>query len=1184
MKIVWEFLTSDEIKRRAVCMVEHDIRGGLLSEEDSKGTLADRRMGPALRTETCQTCFKKYDYCEGHFGAIPLAVPIIPFFLINEVKKRIKKPEGCNKISYNKDNGFLLTFKDKTEKYVSANDLLHPGNGIQTTSSLDRFIFSYLLVVPLCIRPYLKYNNGADVAAHPLTTLYKRIVVANNALRDSLHLPAFVVKNKTIALMDAVNCLFDSSKAASSSETSTATPHQGIKQLLSSKTGIIRLSVMGARVNFTARTVITADPTLKINQIGLPIHFSEVLTIPVVVTEANIQQIKSTTRLEEEYVRYVSKDQKQQYLLQYTPRDKLVQFLLQVGGTLHRKIKNGDCVVVNRQPSLHKASMMSFYVVLMKDMTLRLPMSVCKAFNADFDGDEMNIHVPQTIQARAEALTLLSVDENLISAQTGMPLIGLIYDALFGIYEMSADHVRVSRELLGDIYCWLESEGEEGEEDDEEPIPKKKVNTTTTGKQVLSLAFPRDFDYEKENDVSIRCGILIKGRLCKSNISLILYALYIRYDARTVRGFLNKIQFIVNAWLATQGFSASIMDGQPSRSAPPRRVVDEVAFQALQTETERLAFLNKIQDVPLPPPTTTTNGFLRIITAGSKGTSSNYNQMVHCVGQQMLSGQRLLKQSLSHVIEPNTALGGGFVSSSFFQGLNPLESFLHAMAGRQGIVNTCITTAVSGYLTRKFVKTLENVRVLYDGTVRKSNHQIIQFKYSGDGLKPEYVKSFSKMGMEMIKQKATQEECTYTLPSEQRTTMEELIRSHYENEWFRDVLQQHGGETLEFFSHFQQHLQRALIEPGTNVGVIAAQSISEPTTQMTLNSFHFASSAVKGGLPQLIELTHLSEKQTLLLFEEKNTPNVPLIEPFEELFEFFVFSRAQKPAWETWEWCYLGSFLPFETVMEERPSVWVELRQKKYIEDALFVPIVCALRKLLQQEGGDGGGLITHSNYREELFEVRVYCETYDAALSMIKKIKRAKVTAMEEAIHAKRVGASSFELLGNDWENVASFRKMLASFPETVTNSPILMLHTFGVEATCEFMAKQMEDIVGKSADVLYRHFELLVDTMCYSGVPVSIKTTEQDDVSPISKASFEKVLSAFVEGALNNHVDCVETVASKVAIGSRLDADLMDVFLDYEKNEQAMQQLKKDQATRVLLEREEQEYLNMQQIIDFL
>jgi hypothetical protein len=178
-------------------------------------------------------------------------------------------------------------------------------------------------------------------------------------------------------------------------------------------------------------------------------------------------------------------------------------------------------------------------------------------------------------------------------------------------------------------------------------------------------------------------------------------------------------------------------------------------------------------------------------------------------------------------------------------------------------------------------------------------------------------------------------------------------------------------------------------------------------------------------------------------------------------------------------------------------------------------------------------GSVRYSNYRHELFEVRMYYDSYEMCCMNVKRLKKGRLFGGR--------GSETHELTGNMNENVMLYRTILKSDPKATTNSPLLMYYTFGIEATCNYLIKQMEGVI---SGVLYRHFELLVDTMCYSGMPVSIKTTDVDDESPISKASFEKVLSAFVEGALRKQVDEIETIASKISIGKRLDDDLIEII----------------------------------------
>jgi len=399
------------------------------------------------------------------------------------------------------------------------------------------------------------------------------------------------------------------------------------------------------------------------------------------------------------------------------------------------------------------------------------------SFNADFDGDEMNIHVPSSLETVAELQQLMATEHNIISAQSSKTNITIVQDALLGNFLMTKGMVPVKRSDFFNIIM-------AGEGWDDIDMVLSKINhienvmsthgkekTAYSGRGLFSLLLPDDLLYEFKNDadpnepvVRIVNGVLIEGTINKSILGsrhgCLIEVLNKDYSNDVVVRFINNVQFIANAWLLTHGFSISIRDCIPYGTEEIQDQVTKCCVEAdyiasntinpIVREARINGALNKGKDRCMKftkDHFDTQNNFISTISAGSKGDYFNIAQITSILGQQNLGGKRIPnmlskgRRSLPHYPMELNADNGvytyesrGFIRSSFIGGLNPKEYFFHAMTGREGITDTAMKTADSGYIQRKMVKLTETAHVAYDGTVRTSQQRILQFQYGDDGM------------------------------------------------------------------------------------------------------------------------------------------------------------------------------------------------------------------------------------------------------------------------------------------------------------------------------------------------------------------------------------------------------------------------------------------------------------------
>lgn len=690
--------------------------------------------------------------------------------------------------------------------------LIHPRN----------LIISVLPVLPICARPIVVSDD--NISDDDLTLQYIEIIKANNALFPNEAVLDEMKKQKNLqSLKFRIATLFDNSQGKAKHSTNKK-PIKGLKERLTGKEGQIRNNLMGKRCEQTARTVIGPDPTLRMGQLAVPIEIASNLTVPETVTDFNRDYLmglingrmanfvikkgkknrinlkyalanKGTELLYGDIIRRGGKEI--QFLGQSGVKlekgDKILRngielndinfatkkhFQLEIGDVVERQLQNGDIVLLNRQPTLHKGSMMAQEVVIRPCKTLRFNLSINKSFNADFDGDEMNIHVPQSYEARAELRNLSATKYNMVSGQSSKPNIVIVQDSLLGSYLMTKSDDKMTKDQFFNISAsGINVDGSYWSPDyildriqHIRRVLKKfgKKIQAFNGKGLFSLLLPSDFNYTSKNGampdepvVKIWKGVIYEGAINKVDIggshNSIIQLLCKEYGNDIASTFVDNIQFIVNSWLTMTGFTVGIKDCIPKKEDEIKTVVERCFVEAKEIESSTYhagiremrvsAALNKARDVGLRIAKNALEGdnnFISTVTSGSKGDYFNIAQITGLLGQQNLLGQRVpmhLNQGTRTL--PHYPFKGmtkemefesrGFIKHSFIHGLNPQEFYFHAMSGREGITDTAMGTSRSGYIQRRIVKVMEDIQVKYDGTVRNMEGNIYQFVYGDDG-------------------------------------------------------------------------------------------------------------------------------------------------------------------------------------------------------------------------------------------------------------------------------------------------------------------------------------------------------------------------------------------------------------------------------------------------------------------
>ncbi|KAI3754196.1 hypothetical protein L1987_53974 [Smallanthus sonchifolius] len=919
---------ADVLKLGEVQVSVSKYYGGEESKSSAANGLLDPHMGPPNKFGTCETCHGKFENCPGHFGYMKLALPVYNVGYLSHIVGILKCIcKDCD----------LLYLADRPEK----------------------LIISVIPVPPIPIRPSVRIDGTATSNENDVTIKLGEIIRRNASVQQVLSEASFNKKDLGVweNLQFTVAQYINSDVRLPSSFTSMQIgnkPTTGLVQRMKGKQGRIRWNLSGKRVEYTGRTVISPDPNLKITEVAIPILMARILTYPERVSHHNIERLRHAVRNgTSKYpgAKHIRKPDGTMMSLSINARKRLADEL-KLGDIVERHLIDGDVVLFNRQPSLHRMSIMSHRARIMPWRTLRFNESVCNPYNADFDGDEMNMHVPQTEEARAEALMLMGVQNNLCTPKNGEILVASTQDFLTSSFLITRKDTFYDRALFSLMCCYM------GDAMDTLDLPtpaipielwtgkqlfsvllrphaemKVYLNLTLTEKSYTKPSGKRVKPYETmcPNDgyVYIHNSELISGQLGKATLGNGnkdgLYSVLLRdYNSHAAAACMNRLAKLSARWIGNHGFSIGIDDVQPGDNLNDNtlRIISEgnkkcddfildfnkgklklqPGCNAPQTlEAEISGVLNKIRDETgkvCMEKLHWRNSPLIMSQCGSKGSPINISQMIACVGQQSVGGQRapngFMDRSLPHFPRKSkTPAAKGFVANSFYSGLTATDFFFHTMGGREGLVDTAVKTAETGYLSRKLIKGLEDLSVYYDNTVRDSSACIVQFTYGGDGRDPSQMEGKAGFPLNfdrlLMKAKATCPAGQHKSISsseireavDERFSMHDMTLEGGCSEDFRKKLKQfiekyaltleitkrallpHVGKVNDEQSGIIENVAQSIcgittqqlqvflntcisryhkkkIDAGTNIGAIGAQSIGEPGTQMTLKTFHFA--------------------------------------------------------------------------------------------------------------------------------------------------------------------------------------------------------------------------------------------------------------------------------------------------------------------------------------------------------
>lgn len=823
-RIEFGIISPDIIKKMSVAKM---TKTELYDQEGYpiEGGLMDPRLGVVDPGVRCRTCGGSVGECQGHFGHLEMTKPIIHVLYIKTLiyllkifcqkcsriligekeleKIKGKKPALKRLVKVSKKKCPYCNAEQKKMRFIKPYTIIEgnsPLNAVKIRERLEKLldedleaigfgmrpewvILTLLAIPPVTVRPSITLETG-ERSEDDLTHKLVDIVRINERLKENIDLgaPDFIINDLWELLQYHVSTYFDNEiSGIPPARHRSGRMLKTLSQRLKTKEGRFRGNLAGKRVNFSARTVISPDPMINIDEVGVPEVMAKELTIPVRVNEKNIETVRALVLNGPNIwpgANYIIRPDGRRKKITDSSKEEIAKEI-SPGYIIERHIQNGDISLFNRQPSLHRMSMMAHKVKVMPNKTFRLNLCVCTPYNADFDGDEMNLHIPQTEEARAEAETLMIVPKHMRSPRFSGPIIGATKDHLSGLYLLTHFEKRFDRDQFTQLIRSVSDEVE---------IPNKK---TLTGKEIFSLFLPKDFSIEHKANCCVGCDKCIKER-CKHDAYVaikngklkhgtidkagvgamrgkILDKIEKMYGAYAAKDFLFNITKLSIQYLMKVGFSISISEQDLPHEAQEkiRTAIDEARKDVNELIEEYKTGRLKVLIGRTPEESLETlikrrlnrtldeaekilqthvkeNFTLVMANSGARGELVNLVQTSAMVGQEMVmgerAGQRFRDRTFPHFRSGDISLEArGFVSRGFKDGLNPFEFFFDAMNSRESLMDKSLKTRHSGYMERRLVGALEDLKVEYDGTVRDAGKRIVQFTPGEDGLDPSKV-------------------------------------------------------------------------------------------------------------------------------------------------------------------------------------------------------------------------------------------------------------------------------------------------------------------------------------------------------------------------------------------------------------------------------------------------------------
>jgi DNA-directed RNA polymerase II subunit RPB1 len=1208
----------------------------------------------------------------------------------------------------------------------------------------DWMICQVLAVPPPAVRPSIKMD-GQQRSEDDISHILVNIIKANKTLQEKLQENASsnIIDDWHTVLQYYVATQVDNKiPGVASVAQRSGRPLKSIKERLNGKGGRVRGNLMGKRVDFSARSVITPDPNLSIRELGIPLKVAKNITKPVTVNKNNKKFLLRLVRNgpdEWPGAKILEKKNGEQITLRYADR---LNIQLDNGDIVHRHMMDGDGVLFNRQPTLHRMSMMCHIAVIMhKGDTFRMNVADTKPYNADFDGDEMNLHMPQDEESEAELKGLAAVPYQIVSPANNSSIVGIFQDSLLGAYRFTRPDIKFSQLEAMNLLMTFNKINTDVLKD------KKEISNFDILTQImppLTMKFGNKAftdsgeDFKTSNKVvEIVGGKYERGQMEKSVLggsNGLLQRICNYFGNMASSDFVDDLQNVVTEYMKTSAFSVGISDliadnttnekiaeTITKKKQEVKNLIDQThlgIFENKTGKTNEQEFETQVTNV-LNNATSEAgkigrksldkgNRFVIMVNAGSKGSDINISQMISCLGQQTVDGKRIPygfdNRTLPHYTKyDDSPTARGFVESSFISGLSPEELFFHAMGGRVGLIDTAVKTSQTGYIQRRLIKGLEDLKVEYDMTVRNNKQKIVQFNYGDDGIDTVRVED---QILPLVSMSLEEIYAHFHMPSENEANSlfstpytkgasnrmkkqkQELIELNEKyinymiekrDEIVKNIFKYTDSKKIKIpvaFQHIINNIQglqninknsmvditpletyqlletimtklenihfapptelfkvmyyyylspkelllvkrfnrksvevlldtivnvykNAIVAPGEMVGMIAAQSIGEPTTQMTLNTFHFAGVASKSnvtrGVPRIEEILSLSENPknpSVTIYLPKDQENSR--EEAQNLIPEIEHTKLQEIV-SSIEICFdpddlntlieddidtLTQYYEFENMMDDcvghsadskEKSKWI-IRMEMDKESMLDKNITMDDINFAVSNAFEDEVHCVYSDYNSDklIFRLRLNNvlankkkiskvnsldqsdEIYllknfqdnllnNIVMSGVKNISKVilrKITdsVVKEDGKFNKKEAWVLDTVGTNLLEILSLDYIDVS--RTISNDIQEVYRVFGIEAARNAIFTELTEVIEfDSTYINYHHLSMLCDRMCYSNKPISIfrHGINNDNIGPIAKASFEETPEMFLRAARHAELDPMRGVSANVMCGQQ-------------------------------------------------
>jgi len=1193
----FNILTREEILKKSV--VEINIP----ESYDAKGVpvpngISDLRLGSIRYHEFCKTCNKDIIECNGHFGHIMLKKPVFNIMVLKGVAdvlnsictncgikkdkeyglitdgevqiKKIIKCRGCKEeLNYHykvRKPYFINKVDSKNEVIIQQLNAFEVKEIFNKMSSelkssispyynVDDLLLEALLVLPLKNRPSIILESGL-ISENDLSFKLVDIIRANKKLQEnnitSINEYYYDALQYHIAsYMD--NQLPD---LPTSQHLGSKRDLVGIIQRLKGKEGRIRANVISKRVDFCARTTISSNPHIGINETSIPRKICDQLTIPETITSINYDKyLDFIKELNPVIKTFKKKGGFKIKLTENTLQECLDNY--SEGVIIERSLMENDYVLINRPPTLHKHSFLAHKVVISDDDTIGIHPQICHPYNADFDGDEMTLHLPQTYAAMIEASELCSLKNNLLEEKSTNLAYGLVEDSLLGLFMLTDDLEKTyslfefSNLMKGLDFNLIEIE--------------KKITATS----ILSLIFPKDLNFEATNKLNIKTiikdGKLIQGSLDKKLVGIngVLFDyLNKRYNSELVFEVLSKFVTLGKNIVNNHGVTIDadeyllpkvVRDNQRKSKKEflenMKILHDEIEATNDKKKKNEISKviqkeLNKFREELLNKNVSKLNkkekmNLYYITNSGAKGTVLNFLQITTIIGQQSTSkGKIEVKEKLEKYRASQSSIleREGLVLSNYIEGLNATEYLSSAIVARESAVGASVMTKISGYAERRLIHALQELLIVKDKTIRDSSNNIIQFEHTSSSL--DGTKFNKTCGINLDSYLDFEENDYSTSTVEKADIEKELLKIMHKEHILLPILIDYLYEKKISIECIERDLKTIKdlinnfsLSEGAPIGIITAQSLGEPATQMTLHSLHTAgkgNTMADQGLSRFVSLIDNSNLKNELsyVYIPKSYSKVEIKDVLKKIipcslsnFEHIISSEKYSITVSINN-DKLNEILDVTNTIEKNGH----LLQKLFLKFKISEKFNTIITKL-----DDNNFEFIFNNLNKSIREL-VKLEKSLKTVFLLKGVKTYVDYRLDE-----NEENYILEISGVKLKNLMQVLSKYTDFKYSSADIKSIE-KLFGIEAARQTIVSHIKTIFrDQTINLDDRHFELLADAMCRTGTVLGVSRSGIVNCkeSALAKLSFEKISQNLIDSVLERKVDNIKGILENIMLG---------------------------------------------------